>query len=198
MAPKVSPDQQRVVEDAIMAAQIADIQEAQGAAQGQPGIVTVTSQPIGSKGEGTDISKQEYVTVYNTLDGRPKELLPSQLTGKLGLRWRDHMWVPENLVGTKIWSLEPVETPDREFYKCLLHADDPNADMYRGYGITTICRKHNFGSKMAIRQHMAGRHETEWAIIQEERTSARNEGRDATQQQVLDAIIGLQDTDDKD
>lgn len=118
----------------------------------------------------SNISSAGYVWVYDNLTGEPSKCNRNMLPVQLRKKRED---------GTRVFTLkDPGFRPPRGTIKCLLHKDDPNAAHYREMGLKQ-CPAEHIPSPFELEMHMAKRHRREWAIIQRERqTRKENEDRD--------------------
>jgi hypothetical protein len=101
-----------------------------------------------------------WVFIYDTKTGERSVSNRNNLRDNL-LKKRDD--------GSRVFSLRaPVGiTPHRGTLKCMLHADDPNRKHYDELGLP-VCRKSNLTSQFQVMRHMAARHKTELATIEQE------------------------------
>ncbi len=166
------------VRSAIADAQVAQLREKIGVGSDELNVSPVTAGPFDGSQDAANIDSINKFPIYNTRTGKMQPVLLSMISAKLQLRWREGMDVPAEYVGRPVWSLDPVDVPiKRQQLKCLLHPENDERDYYNSIGLgEVICRKSNFASRLAVRQHMNGRHKQEWALIrEEERFSRENE-----------------------
>lgn len=84
----------------------------------------------------------------------------------------------------------------RGTYKCLLHKENPNRELYDERGFPT-CSKDNLASPFQVTRHMQKRHKLEYAEIEKERVDAEKEKDRKFQESVLKGVIKASGTSRK-
>jgi len=114
-----------------------------------------------------------YVYVYHIPTGERRAINKNMLPTQLKKTLED---------GTPAFSLRPIANPRikaPQKLKCMLHADDPNRNMWDGLGFP-VCNKANLTSPYQVSRHMQRRHRDEWATMEQQReTKERDEDREA-------------------
>lgn len=118
-----------------------------------------------------------YCYMYDTKTGERSltnlNMLPAQLRKK------------HESDGTPMFTTkEPVVKPVRGKFKCLLHADDPNRELYASWGFAA-CPKANLKSPHEVERHMQNRHRVEWATIRQEREKIERMEDKRRQEEIL-------------
>ncbi len=164
LAPAV---QSSVAAQAIAEAQLdiqVDAMKAELTKLGGADSITVEAGEIGT--QAVDISKIEYIPLYNTLDGRRAFVLPSMLRGKLGLIWREEHQVPQSLVGQNVWRAVPVDVGEHgPGLLCWLHEDSPMREKANKLGIPHVCVKANIPNEFILQQHMEIKHKKVFKVF---------------------------------
>lgn len=119
---------------------------------------------------------ESYVTLYSTLDGTPSRILVGMAPKKLRQRWPEVPNVPEALWGKPCFTRKPIIKYETGSLPCMLGPDYHDRDFITEVGLGHItCRKHNFRTEFAVRQHMQHKHGDEFAAIESARTQREQE-----------------------
>ena len=151
----------------------------------------VSSKEADALGDAVDISRQNYVQLYNTSDGRKVDVLPVMLTAKLSLKWRRGQMVANELLDQPVWSLTPVKRPDNEDLVCDLHPQGRNRDQADALGVTTVCPRVSIPNSFVLKRHMKAKHPDELAILDEHQNELRRDEDRAVQEAHLTALEKL-------
>lgn len=110
---------------------------------------------------------ESYVTLYSTLDGMPSRVLAGMVPKKLRQRWPEVSQVPEILWGKPCFTRKPITKYQPGNLPCMLGVDYEDREFILSVGLGGVpCRKHNFRTEFAVRQHMMHKHSDEWAAIE--------------------------------
>lgn len=103
--------------------------------------------------------------------------------------------------GSPLFSARPVVVEAVAGYKCRLHPDEPQRELWDRFGLP-VCRMQYLGSPYAVTRHMQTKHTKQWEVIQEhenrareayylERMEARDQAQDARDERMAAAFEAL-------
>lgn len=113
-----------------------------------------------------------YVTIYDTLDGCPSQVLEYMVPKLLKERRQDDRT-------KRRFSKTPKVKYYIGDYKCYLHKDHPMRKELDGLGLAAVvCKKDTLRTEIDVDQHMRTRHKRELRVIEESKERARRKTQD--------------------
>lgn len=130
------------------------------------------------------VTSAGYTNVYDTLTGIDSRVNNNHLRKVLNKKRPD---------GSYAFSLTQRVKPIVGTFKCFLHKDTPNREIYDTMGLA-VCSKDNLASEYQRRRHMEKRHKAEWAAIEQMRVEVeKKEDRDFQKLIISKAVGGIEE-----
>ena len=132
----------------------------------EPGGISDINQSF----PGSKVESAGYVYIWDTETGKQSVCNRNMLQSSLGKTRKD---------GSRVFTtIKPDFEPSGGTFKCMLHADDENRELYNSLGLA-VCIKDNLDSPYQVTRHMKTRHSQEWETIDDiNATAQRDEDRE--------------------
>ena len=129
----------------------------------EPGLNT---SDINATFPDSTIQSAGYVFIWDTQTGKSSVCNRNMLTATLGKTRKD---------GSRVFTtIKPDFEPQGGTFKCMLHADNENRELYDSLGLA-VCTKDDLDSPYQVTVHMKGRHPQEAATIEDINATAQRE-----------------------
>ena len=129
---------------------------------------------------GMTVTSAGYTIVYDTKTGWPSTINNNNLRQVLRKKRLD---------GSYVFGLRQTVKPVDGTFKCFLHKDDQNRELYNVKGFA-VCPKDNLASPYQVTRHMQKRHKTEWGEIEKDRQDAEKKEDREFQRTLMSRVIG--------
>ena len=135
----------------------------------EPGVNTIRNE-IASAFPDSTIESAGYVYIWDTQTGKQSVCNRNMLQSTLGKLRKD---------GTRFFTtIKPDFEPHGGTFKCTLHADNENRELYDSLGLA-VCTKDDLDSPYQVTRHMSTRHPQEAETINDlDATAQREEDRE--------------------
>ena len=139
----------------------------------QPGDDGIVAAPepggtadIAQSFPGSMIESAGYAYIWDTETGKQSVCNRNMLQATLGKLRKD---------GTRFFTtIKPDFEPQGGTFKCMLHADDENRELYSSLGLA-VCTKDDLDSPYQVTRHTQTRHPQEWETINDMNVTAQRE-----------------------
>lgn len=148
----------------------------------QKGTTKVTASP----------EAEEMVPIFHTLTGRSAIVPVYMLKNFLSHRFAREDWIPNPMVGQRVWSLTPTVEPSKGQYMCFLHPKHPRHDEFSALGLTGHeCHQDAIPTLHDLDLHMQRKHKSAWQAIERDRTAREQRERDDLLRAQTEAMLAI-------
>ena len=153
-----------------MTQNISDILEQLADQPGEDGVVAAPepggAADISQSFPGSMVESAGYVYIWDTETGKSSVCNRNMLQSTLGKTRKD---------GSRVFTtIKPDFEPQGGTFKCMLHADDENRELYTSLGLA-VCTKDDLDSPYQVTRHTQTRHPQEWETINDMNVTAQRE-----------------------
>jgi hypothetical protein len=153
-----------------MTQNISDVLEQLADQPGDDGVVAAPepggTADIAQSFPGSMIESAGYVYIWDTETGKQSVCNRNMLQSTLGKTRKD---------GSRVFTtIKPDFEPQGGTFKCMLHADDENRELYSSLGLA-VCTKDDLDSPYQVTRHTQTRHPQEWETINDMNVTAQRE-----------------------
>lgn len=117
--------------------------------------------PFGYDPSQTSPEAVNLITLYHAQTGEPHPTPEYMVRNFLTRRFPRENWVPSELQGQRVYSLEPNDKYHVPTIPCWLNKESPRKSEFEALGIFVICEKGGgFNNEFEIERHMQSAHRT--------------------------------------
>lgn len=130
-----------------------------------------TDTPFGYDPTQSSPEAVNYVTMYHNLTGEPHPTPEYMIRNFLTRKFPRENWIPQDLWGKNVYSLEPNDKYHVPEVMCWLSKDSDRRKEFEALGIYTTCEKGSgFNNVFEIEAHMRSAHRREFQAHKDNET----------------------------